>query len=65
MASASAGVICLPEVVAREANIRTGAGLCFDVIAPEVATNGGRSNKAQQRWAYDSATRTVRLASGL
>lgn len=51
--------------------IRTGAGLCLDVHAPEYSTNGGRvqawscNGQSQQLWRYDRGTRTLRVSSGL
>ena len=59
-----------PDILARESSIRTGAGLCLDVHAPEVAINGGHvqvwacNNQSQQRWTYNQTTRAVQLASG-
>ncbi len=53
------------------AEIRTGAGLCLDVHAPEIGNNGGRvqawacNGQPQQLWTYDPASRAVRVASGL
>lgn len=53
------------------AEIRTGAGLCLDVHAPEMSTNGGRvqawacNGQPQQRWTYNHNTRAVRVTSGL
>lgn len=53
------------------AEVRTGAGLCLDVHAPDIAKDGGRvqvwacSGQAQQRWSYDSAASAVRISSGL
>lgn len=53
------------------ADIRTGAGLCLDVHAPDMGKNGGRvqvwacSGQPQQRWTYDRNSRAVRVASGL
>jgi hypothetical protein len=53
------------------AAIRTGAGLCLDVHAPELGNNGGRVQvwschvSPQQTWNYDPAARAVRIASGL
>jgi hypothetical protein len=60
-----------PPVVAIGAEIRTGAGLCLDVHAPDVAKNSGRvqawacHGQPQQRWTYDSAANAVRISSGL
>jgi hypothetical protein len=54
-----------------DAQIRTGAGLCLDVHAPDLGNNGGRvqawtcNGAVQQRWTYDPAARAVRAASGL
>ncbi len=51
--------------------IRTGAGLCLDVNAPELSTNGGRvqawacNGQPQQLWTYDPTARAVRASSGL
>ena len=51
--------------------IRAGAGLCLDVHAPEMGTNGGRvqawacNGQPQQRWTYNHNTRAIRVASGL
>jgi hypothetical protein len=53
------------------APIRTGAGLCLDVHAPDMGNNGGRvqawtcHGAPQQTWTYDRAARAVRVASGL
>ena len=56
---------------AKNAVIRTGAGLCLDAHAPAMATNGGRvqawacNGQRQQRWSYESTRRALRVASGL
>ncbi len=57
--------------VPASAEIRTGAGLCLDVHAPEIGTNGGRvqvwacNGQPQQRWTYDRVASALRVASGL
>ena len=51
--------------------IRTGAGLCLDAHASDMAKNGGRvqvwscNGQPQQRWTYDRATSAIRVSSGL
>ena len=60
-----------PPAVASGQRIRTGAGLCLDVHAPDMAKNGGRvqvwscNGQPQQRWTYDRATSAIRVSSGL
>ncbi len=61
-----------PELSRRpDAEIRTGAGLCLDVHAPEMGTNGGRvqawvcNGQPQQLWTYDPTSSAVRVSSGL
>jgi hypothetical protein len=60
-----------PPASAGGAPIRTGAGLCLDVHAPDASKNGGRvqvwacNGQPQQRWTYDRTARAVRVASGL
>jgi len=60
-----------PPVASIGHRIRTGAGLCLDVHAPDIAKNGGRvqawacSSQPQQRWTYNRATSAIRVSSGL
>ncbi len=60
-----------PPAMASGQVIRTGAGLCLDVHAPDMAKNGGRvqvwncSGQPQQLWTYDRATSAIRVSSGL
>jgi hypothetical protein len=51
--------------------IRTGANLCLDVHAPDIAKNGakvqvwGCHRQPNQLWAYDRTTRMLRVTGGL
>lgn len=54
----------------RRAMIHTGAGLCLEVNAPEIARNGGRvqawacNGQPQQRWTYAHIRSALRIGSG-
>lgn len=55
----------------RDGQIVVSSGLCLDVHAPDMTTNGGRvqvwacNGQPQQRWTFDSASGVLRNAGGL
>lgn len=57
--------------VANSEEIRTGAGLCLDAFVHEKHSNGDRvrvwvcNGSDQQRWTYDPAAKSLRVAGGL
>jgi M6 family metalloprotease-like protein len=70
-ANPQAARIAIRPAVFRGEEIRTGAGLCLDVHAPEFDTNGGRvqawacNGMPQQRWTFDRSSGAIRISSGL